>query len=76
MRFATCDEIARGALTVPTWDEIASVSRPWWKVVINTMLRLVQPWPRKWVIYSRISTTRPPQVLGYGYGRVLHEDSP
>lgn len=48
--------------------------RPWWKVLVNTVLRWLQPWAaRKRVIYTR--STRegdPPRVLGYGFGRVLH----
>ncbi len=47
--------------------------RPWWKVVINTALRIVQPQPRKWVVYTRTDeSTSPPTVLGYGFGPVLH----
>ena len=52
--------------------------RPWWKVAINTVLRLVQPRVRrKWVVYTRCeggpqSRTAPPTVLGYGFGRIDH----
>lgn len=49
--------------------------RPWWKVAINTVLRLLQPGKRrKWVIYT-VSLTDDngmPVVLNYGFGRVLH----
>jgi hypothetical protein len=56
--------------------DIDAIARPRWKVVINAILRAVQPWRRKWVIYSVIECTSPPRVLGYGFGRVLHEDGP
>lgn len=47
--------------------------RPWWKVAINTCLRLVQPQSRKWVVFTRTNEqTQPPTALGYGFGRVLH----
>lgn len=61
--------------------------RPWWKVAINTVLRIVQPWVRrKWVIYTRCveldqlhpelvseaARAGPPVVLGYGFGRIDH----
>ena len=48
--------------------------RPWFKVLINTVLRWLQPGvSRKFVLYS-ITTEDgdPPRVLGYGFGRVLH----
>lgn len=52
--------------------------RPWWKVVINTLLRLLQPWTaRKFVVYTRSTVEGdPPRELGYGFGRVLHLDNP
>ena len=54
--------------------------RPWWKVAINTVLRLVQPGVRrKWVIFTRCEAGReldhapvPPRVLGYGFGQITH----
>lgn len=51
--------------------------RPWPKVLINTVLRWLQPWvSRKFVVYTRCEATeradQPPKVLGYGFGRVLH----
>ena len=48
--------------------------RPRAKVVINAVLRLLQPWPRKLVIYSRCegSVDGRPRCVGYGCGLVLH----
>ena len=48
--------------------------RPWWKVAINTALRLLQPFvTRKWVIYSVFEiSVSPPRLLGYGFGRIKH----
>lgn len=51
--------------------------RPWWKVAINTILRVFQPQARKWVVYTVTDPppddpAHPPRVLGYGFGRVLH----
>ena len=52
--------------------------RPWWKVAVNALLRSVQPWPRKIVIYTLTATTGPdredvrPRAVGFGIGRVLH----
>lgn len=46
--------------------------RPWWKVAVNTVLRLLQPGiRRKWVVYTR-SVGDPPVAIGYGFGRVYH----
>ena len=51
--------------------------RPWWKRWVNRMLVALQPWnSRKWVVYSNCSVVsefaeEPPEVLGYGFGRVL-----
>ena len=45
---------------------------PWWKVAINTPLRLLQ-WgrPLVWLVYSRVDmSTHPPTVISYGFGRV------
>jgi hypothetical protein len=55
--------------------------RPLLKVLVNTVLRWLQPWTvRKWVIFTRCEDTersdQPPRVLGYGFGRVLHLDNP
>jgi hypothetical protein len=46
--------------------------RPWWKVAINTVLRLVQPGRWKFVIFTRSTRTDPPRAIGYGFGRVEH----
>jgi hypothetical protein len=51
--------------------------RPLLKVLINTVLRCLQPWvARKFVVYTRCDIDgppgEPPRVLGYGFGRVLH----
>lgn len=52
--------------------------RPWWKVVINTVLRPFQPQARKLVVYTRCEggddadPQRPPRVIGYGFGLVRH----
>lgn len=55
-------------------EDGAWMHRPWWKVTINTVLRWLQPGiARKWVIYTRSTMDGdPPEVLGYGFGRVLH----
>lgn len=47
---------------------------PWWKVLVNNFLRRRQPRQRrKWVIYTRSTVCGdPPEVLGYGFGRILH----
>lgn len=57
--------------------------RPWWKVAINTLLRLVQPWPNKFVVCTWIEPTswpdrpdRCPQAIGFGFRRVLHTAQP
>lgn len=47
--------------------------RPWWKVAINTVLRVFQPQKRKLVIYTRCAAGEPPSVVGYGIGLVTHE---
>ena len=46
--------------------------RPWWKVAINTVLRLVQRGrPTNWLVYTRSTVDgEPPAVLGYGFGRI------
>jgi hypothetical protein len=47
--------------------------RPWFKVAINTCLRLVQTRKRParlWVMYSRF--TEDGRLLGYGFGWVVH----
>ena len=59
------------------WTGGRWLHRPWWKVAINTVLRAFQPWPRKLVIYTKCERgpedpDRPPRVLGYGFGLVLH----
>lgn len=56
--------------------ETQAVHRPWFKVLVNTALRLLQPnWltTRKWVIYSKIVDN---QCVGYGFGRVQHLPKP
>jgi hypothetical protein len=66
---------------VGDWELSASGAwshRPWFKVLVNTFLRRLQLWctDRPFVIYTRTtcaeSAERPPEVLGYGFGRVLH----
>lgn len=60
--------------------------RPWWKVLVNTVLRFFQT--RQRPARLLVLTTRcqadsallidedaddsPPKILGYGFGRVLH----
>lgn len=48
--------------------------RPWWKIVINPILRLFQPRKRyKWVIYTKtVFDNGLPQVKGYGFGKIKH----
>ena len=51
--------------------------RPWWKVLINGVLRFFQPGPVKWVVYAECDETpndspTPPKVFGYGFGPVVH----
>lgn len=43
-----------------------------WKVTVNTVLRALQPWSRRWVVYTRC-VGDPPVAIGYGFGRVRHE---
>jgi hypothetical protein len=52
--------------------------RPWWKVAINKVLRALQPWPRKVVVYSRCIVPADgsrPRAIGFGIGPVLHRSS-
>ncbi len=55
--------------------------RPWWKLWINTILRALQPGPVKWLVYSNCTVvdefaSKPPEVLGYGFGRIrFHADA-
>ena len=63
----------------PHWemDDGKWLHRPPLVVFVNTMLRWFQPnIERKWVIYTRCledgTDHRPPTVVGYGFGRVLH----
>ena len=57
----------------------AWLHRPWWKVAINTVLRALQPWPRKLVIYTRcehngqLEPARVWEAVGYGIGKVMHQ---
>lgn len=58
-------------------DDGRWIHRPWWVVTINRVLRLFQPGPIKWVIFTRCDDTpdgseHPPKVLGYGFGLVRH----
>lgn len=49
---------------------VRQIDRPWWKVLINTFLRAIQPGlRRKWVIYSIFEGER---LVGYGFGRITH----
>ena len=55
--------------------------RPWWKVAINTILRLLQRGPVKWVIYTETpaidpADPNPPKVIRYGFGQVRQEAAP
>jgi hypothetical protein len=53
--------------------------RPRCKVLINAVLRALQPWPRKLVIYTDCDGgdgDQPPRVLGYGLGFVQHLPAP
>ena len=49
--------------------------RPWWKVVINTLLRLVQPGAVKWVIATRARQDGDgePVAIGYAFAPIRHE---
>lgn len=49
--------------------------RPWWKVAVNTVLRLFQPQPYKYVIYTNCidRENERPIAIGYGFGRILHQ---
>lgn len=49
--------------------------RPWWKITVNTVLRLVQPQPYKYVIYTNCidRENERPIAIGYGFGRILHQ---
>jgi hypothetical protein len=53
--------------------------RPWWKVAINAVLRLLQPWPNKLVVCTWIEPIaepdhpdRCPHAIGFGFRRVMH----
>jgi hypothetical protein len=48
--------------------------RPPFKVALNKILRLFQPWPRKLVIFSRCDgwLDDRPRCIGYGVGFVTH----
>lgn len=52
--------------------------RPWFKLAINTVLRALQTRERParlFVMYTRCDErTRPPTVLGYGFGFVTHRE--
>ena len=51
--------------------------RPWWKVAINTVLRLLQPWVRrKWVIYTRTSQWIPVSIEGGRFSSAGPPDHP
>ena len=51
--------------------------RPWWKVLINTPLRLLQYGRSyRWLVYTRSTAVgTPPKVLSYGFGPIAFEDS-
>lgn len=43
-------------------------------MAVNSLLRVLQPWPRKWVIYTNARFYGDgPVTVGYGFGRVLHD---
>lgn len=56
------------------------IHRPWWKGVINDVLRWLQPHrAHKLVVYTRTeggTDTVPPRVLGYGFGWVTYRSDP
>lgn len=45
---------------------------PWWKRVVNPILRTLQFWTdRPYVVYSQCDVrTTPPTFLRYGFGRI------
>lgn len=45
--------------------------RPRWKVILNTLLRIPQRRPIKWVVFTK-TTGSPPVVVGYGFGPIRH----
>ena len=48
--------------------------RPWWKVVINTALRIVQPGARrKWLVASVFDGDK---LIGYTFARIEHTGEP
>lgn len=51
------------------------VHRPWFKVLVNTVLRLAQPRrARKWVLCSVVEHVGPrPRCQGYEFARVKYE---
>lgn len=53
--------------------------RPWWKVVVNTVLRRLQPDAvNKWVIYTVCTVPddpdEQPETLTYGFGPIPHNN--
>lgn len=57
-------------LVEPMDREPYLVHRPWWKRVVNTVLRKVQG-RRPWLIVSRLRDGDPPSVVGYAFRRVV-----
>ena len=46
--------------------------RPRWKSVINSILRKIQPWERKFTFYTKVKCdprSARPHAVGYGFGR-------
>lgn len=57
------------------WPDGGWGHRPWWKVAVNTALRLLQPQQLKLVIATRCEEPvgdEPPRVLGYSLRWVRH----
>lgn len=57
------------------------VHRPWWKVAINTVLRMLQPGMRhRWLIVTEVDfdslVAGKPIVTGYSFSRVEMRDAP
>ena len=50
--------------------------RPWWKVVINSILRRLQPGPVKWVIATRARQEGEGErvAVGYTFAPIMHEE--
>lgn len=69
--------LARRDLRPDAWERCGTrfVHRPWFKVFVNTVLRLAQPRrSRKWVLCSIVEHVGPrPRCMGYEFARVKYE---